>query len=303
MSRSKIFKALTILVTLLILYGIVSIWASYNYLTVREYEVESSKVSHELRIAVLADLHGHEFGRDNEKLVEKTLEQKPDLILIVGDILNGDAANSEVPCAVVRGLSRQVPVYFSFGNHEEAYMAKRSAGANAESEATLRAELEVAGAVVLDRQYVDLEFHGEQIRLGGMYDYAFGLDGNNTAESAPQEVKEFLEEFQDTERLKIMMAHRPDSFIFGNAAEVWDVDLIVSGHVHGGQVVLPFGNGLYGMDQGWFPKYVHGVYEKGNMQFFVTSGLGSGRQILPRVNNPPEIAVVAIQPEVLREEN
>ena len=113
--------------------------------------------------------------------------------------------------------------------------------------------------------------------------------------AAPEDVKNFLMDFQDTDRLKIMMAHRPDSFIFGDAASVWDVDLVVSGHDHGGQVVVPFAGGVFGGDQGYFPKYVHGMYEKERLHLFVSSGLGSANEPLPRVNNLPEVAVVEIE--------
>ena len=88
---------------------------------------------------------------------------------------------------------------------------------------------------------------------------------------------------------------RPDSFIFGDAASVWDVDLVVSGHDHGGQVVVPFAGGVFGGDQGYFPKYVHGMYEKERLHLFVSSGLGSANEPLPRVNNLPEVAVVEIE--------
>ena len=158
----------------------------------------------------------------------------------------------------------------------------------------LTEQLEESGAVVLDKEYTDLDVNGTQIRLGGMYDYAFGLNGNNDAAAAPDDTLNFLQDFQNTDRLKIMLAHRPDSFIFGDASKVWDVDLVISGHNHGGQVVLPFLGGLYGGDQGFFPEYIHGMYEKDNFQMFVTSGLGSDRQKLPRFNNPPEIAVLSI---------
>ena len=104
-----------------------------------------------------------------------------------------------------------------------------------------------------------------------------------------------LEEYVDTDRYLIMCAHRPESFYPLESTEQWKIDLILSGHLHGGQVILPFLGGLYGGDQGWFPEYVHGMYEKGNFQMFVTSGLGSNRQKLPRFNNPPEVAVLTIR--------
>lgn len=108
------------------------------------------------------------------------------------------------------------------------------------------------------------------------------------------ETETYLKAFQETDALKVMISHRPDSFVLGNAAEKWNIDLVVSGHDHGGQVVLPFVGGVYGGDQGWFPPYIHGVKKKGNLTVFVTSGLGSNRQKLPRFLNPPEIAVLTI---------
>ena len=94
-----------------------------------------------------------------------------------------------------------------------------------------------------------------------------------------------------------MISHRPDSFIFGNASEVWDINLIVSAHNHGGQVVIPFLGGFYGGDQGYMPKYTHGIYNKGKMKIAITSGLSSNRKKLPRFNNRPEVMIININGE------
>ena len=227
-------------------------------------------------------------GRDNEALAERIKGQSPDLILMDGDFLNADSDNADIPCDLIRRLIKTAPVYYALGNHELSYIE------NGHPE--LVDELQESGAVVLDKEYVDLEVRGTAIRLGGMYDYAFGLDGSNSAAAAPEDVKTFMEDFQDPERLKIMMSHRPDSFIFGDASSYWDVDLVISGHDHGGQVVIPFLGGIYGGDQGWFPEYVHGMYQKDEMHLFVTSGLGSHDQMLKRFNNFPEIAIIKIEP-------
>ena len=275
-----------IILLLLAAYILISLWVSVNFLTVREFTAEIG-ADHPVRTVVISDLHVHKFGEDNEKLAEKIREIDPDLIFIDGDMLNGESENAEVPVTLIRELKDTAPIYYALGNHEIDYME------NGHPELT--EELEAAGAVVLDKEYVDVEVDGIQIRLGGMYDYAFGLNGNNDASSAPDDTRSFLEDFQNTDRLKIMLAHRPDSFIFGDASKVWDVDLVISGHNHGGQVVLPFLGGLYGGDQGFFPEYVHGMYEKDNFQMLVTSGLGSDIQKLPRFNNPPEIAVLEIR--------
>ena len=287
--RVRRYKQIFISIALLLIVLILGeVWCSAHWLIVRNYEYQSEKLEpgQVLNVAVLSDLHDHEFGDENAKLVKKVKEQEPALILLVGDFLNEDSENEDVPCALIRQLEDVAPVYFSLGNHELSYME------NGHTE--LIRQLEAAGAIVLDEAYEDIEINGMQLRLGGLYDYAFALDGNDDAKNTPEPVKSFLEDYQNTDRLKLMMAHRPESFCFGNASSVWDVDLVISGHIHGGQVVLPVLGGLYGGDQEWFPEYVHGMYQKDNMDVFVTSGLGSYGQLLPRFHNRPEIAMIKI---------
>lgn len=288
MKKKRRSWLIAIIVFFLLIIGLgVSIYVSYHCLMVREYSYSSDgKISQDLKLVVLSDLHGHEFGEKNEKLIEKVIQQEPDLILLDGDFLNEDSEDSSVPVDLVRALCDIAPVYYALGNHEIAYME--------DGHPELMQELSEAGAVCLDLEYQDIQIKGEVIRLGAMYDYAFGLDGEDSVEAVDPEIRSFLEDYQDTDHLKIMMAHRPDSFIFGNASSVWDVDLVISGHDHGGQVVIPFLGGVFGGDQGYFPEYIHGMYQKDQMHIFVTSGLGSHGEILPRINNIPEIAVLHI---------
>ena len=92
------------------------------------------------------------------------------------------------------------------------------------------------------------------------------------------------------------MSHRPDSFIFGHAIDTWKIDLVVSGHAHGGQVRIPFVGGLYGADQGWFPKYVDGIHHfKAVKNMVITRGMGSDKEKLPRFDNIPEIVVIDLK--------
>lgn len=271
----------------LAVYILASLWISVNYIVVREYTADTGKSDTGFRAVVVSDLHDHRFGGDNEMLAEKIRETEPDIIIMDGDMLNAQSQDASVPIELIGLLKDTAPIYYALGNHELFYMEN--------GHPDLTEELESAGAAVLDKNYVDIEINGTQVRLGGLYDYAFGLNGNNDALAAPDDTLGFLQDFQHTDRLKIMLAHRPDSFIFGDASKVWDVDLVISGHNHGGQVVIPFLGGLYGGDQGWFPEYIHGMYQKDNILLFETSGLGSDKQKLPRFNNPPEIAVLTIK--------
>ena len=286
----KKLKVCLSIVTIIIVILLFETLISYTYLQTNEFTYASSKEKDSLTVLVIADLHDHEFAFGNTRLVEKIQAQHPDLILMAGDFLNANSEDAHVPIEFIENLGTDTPVYFSLGNHEIDYI---NAG-----HPELIEELEEAGAIVLEKEYKDIKINGTTLRIGGMYDYAFGAGPvDNEAALAEPEVKAFLEDFQNTDSLKIMMAHRPDSFIFGDASKAWDIDLVVSGHLHGGQVVVPFLGGLYGGDQGFFPEYIHGMYEKDDMNIFITSGLGSHTQLLPRFNNPPEIAVIHVGQE------
>ena len=280
-----------ILLRALALWTAAGVRQSYRDPVVRTWTVPVQHLSAPVRAVVMADLHNRDFGEDNRVLEELTADAEPDLILLDGDIVNADAADAGVAVSLALALKDIAPVYYAWGNHELDYL---SAGTS-----PLREELEAAGAAVLAREWTDLTVNGAALRLGGLYDYAFNMDDFNTCdpERMDPEIYDFLTAFQDTDRCRIMLSHRPDSFIFGEAAATWDVDLVISGHDHGGQVVLPLLGGVFGGDQGLFPAYVHGICEKDGLTLAITSGLGSQREVLPRFRNPPEIMVLDLIPE------
>lgn len=281
----KIIKILVIILFILILACLASIWVSYNWLTVTHFTVRSSKISEPFRIVLVSDLHEHQFGRDNEKLAEKIREQSPDLIIIDGDMINGDSENADTAVELVRALKEAAPVYYSFGNHEYSYM---EAG-----HGDLTEELEAAGAVVLNYQSIDIDVKGNPVRLGGLYEY--GFETGMQSEEENERAVPYLEEYADTDRYLIMCAHRPESFYPWDMADQWGIDLVLSGHLHGGQVIIPGVGGLYNSLDGFFPKFDYGQYKLGDSDMVITRGLGSNPKMLPRFNNPPEIAVVEVE--------
>ncbi|MBP8740097.1 MAG: hypothetical protein KBH48_06830, partial [Mediterraneibacter sp.] len=106
---------------------------------------------------------------------------------------------------------------------------------------------------------------------------------------------EFLKEMEDTERYKILLSHIPNTWMYYDTAATFDLDLIFTGHVHGGQAILPFVGGLYAPDMGYFPGRLSGVYEKGHTQVILSRGLGSNTEVIPRFNNIPEIVEVELK--------
>ena len=281
----KIIKILVIILFILILACLASIWVSYNWLTVSHFTVQSSKIFEPFRIVLISDLHEHQFGRGNEKLAEKIREQSPDLIIIDGDMINGDSENADTAVELVRALKETAPVYYSFGNHEYSYM---EAGHE-----DLTEELEAAGAVVLNYQSIDIDVKGNPVRLGGLYEY--GFETGMQSEEENERAVPYLEEYADTDRYLIMCAHRPESFYPWDMADQWGIDLVLSGHLHGGQVIIPGVGGLYNSLDGFFPKFDYGQYKLGDSDMVITRGLGSNPKMLPRFNNPPEIAVVEVK--------
>ena len=159
----------------------------------------------------------------------------------------------------------------------------------------LQDELEEAGAVVLNYQSIDLEVNGNPIRLGGLYEY--GFETSMQSEEENEKAVSYLEEYVDTDRYLIMCAHRPESFYPWDHADTWGIDLVLSGHLHGGQVIIPGLGGLYNPLDGFFAEYDYGQYKLGDSDMIITRGLGSNPKTLPRLNNPPEIAVVDVEPE------
>lgn len=305
--ESRLTKNKTVILLLIIL--LILIWfvgeilISYHWMKVNRYPVTVRNLPYTdtvtdagFKMVVLSDLHDHEFGKDNEQLIRRVKEQDPELIILDGDMLNEDSKSDRVPVRLVKGLAEIAPVYYALGNYELDYIgtAEGKKMQKHPEDSGLVKDLTDAGACVLEEGYRDVEIGGCKVRIGGMYEYAFALDGDNSAENLTGDVRDFLEEFQNTDRYKIMLCHRPDSFVFGDASDYWKIDLVISGHDHGGQVVIPFKGGLYGGDQGWFPPYVHGLYQTGRIRLFVTSGLSSEKQILLRWNNRPEIAVLNV---------
>ncbi len=283
----KVLKRVLVIFLILAVICAVDIWISYNVLTVSNFKVTSNKITASFRIVLISDLHDHQFGSDNEKLVEKIQEQYPDIIILDGDMINADSENDDVAVKLVCSLNGIAPVYYSYGNHEYGYI---EAGHD-----SLRKDLEAAGAVVLNYRNIDIEVNGNSIRLGGLYEY--GFEAGMQSEEENERAHSYLEEYADTERYLIMCAHRPDSFYPWNTADNWGLDLVLSGHLHGGQMIIPGVGGLYSQLEEFFPTYDYGQYKLGDSDMIITRGLGSNPKILPRFNNPPEIVVVNLNPE------
>lgn len=286
--RFKCRRILLVLIILLVTLGLDILW-SMTALQTTTYEFTSSKISEPVRFVFLSDLHCRNFGKHNQELCKCIADQEPDFIALVGDIINRSSTKNEIDevCSFIKDLTKIAPVYYSLGNHEEQYISTNG-------DEVLQ-QIESASAILLNDTYIDVDVHGQSLRLGGMIKLAY-----LAVEKEEDEANIFLDNFCNTDRLKIMLNHRPEGFYFGDACQVWSVDFILSGHTHGGLIRLPFIGGLYAPIQGAFPEVYYGEYKFENNLMVITSGL-AGHGMIPRINNPPEIVVIDLVPETTQE--
>ena len=265
----------------------ISLYTSAYLLTITTYYLPATNFSTSLRILQLTDLHNSEFGKDNSRLVSAVRAQSPDLILLTGDLLNSNEQRTDIATNLITQLCDIAPVYCSNGNHEIEY--QENYGVDVDE---LYRE---AGAVVLEKEYQDIIVNDQKIRLGGIYGYCLPGKYLETGE-ADQEECAFLKDFQNTDLPTILMCHMPVCWMINGSLDAWDVDYVFAGHVHGGEVILPFIGGLYGPDLGWLPGKMEGVFTSENKEktLILSRGLGTSERI-PRFNNIPEIMVVDIQ--------
>ena len=285
MKRTKLI--ITGVLVLVVSVILLSLLLSSEGLTVTRYRLPCEGLDRPVRIVQLSDLHNSEFGEGNARLIRRVRQQKPDLIFLTGDMLNYDEKSTDIDENLIRCLSEIAPVYASYGNHEithEKIFTEDLHGMYSE-----------AGAVLLESDWADVEVNGQALRIGGIYGYCVPADAPYTWE-AESGVAVFMNEYQETDRIKILLCHIPHAWMKKNTLDYWDVDFVFAGHFHGGQIRIPLIGGLYAPDRGWFPGKCAGLYVGGDSAncLVLSRGLGGGTGRFPRFNNIPEIVVVEL---------
>ena len=276
----KIRKRTAVVSILFVLIVLLTIWIAWGNtaLELNSHRITSDKLPSAFdgfKIAQVSDLHNTEIGENNEKLLSMLTEATPDIIVITGDLL--DLRNTKIDIAL--SFSEQAvkiaPCYYITGNHE-AYVDEYE---------EFKDSLIELGVVVLDDTKTEIELSGEKITLVGVGDPSFSWTDNETL------INDKLSELiSEQDGYTILLSHRPELF------EIYvkhNVDLVFSGHAHGGQFRIPFVGGVIAPNQGLFPKYDAGIYTEGETTMVVSRGIGNS--IIPfRVNNRPEVVLVEL---------
>ena len=267
------------------------IWQN-NDLTVSRSQVVSGRIPAEFdgyTIVQVSDLHNKEFGRGQRRIVSKIVEQNPDIIVITGDMI--DSRNTDVETALdfAQKAVGVAPCYYVPGNHENRIP---------EAYEQLKAGLKECGVTILENEAADLEQNGTAITLMGVLDPIFNVgktdEAGNILEDERTVMEVQLENLDSLNRFTILLSHRPEMLdVYAEAG----LDLVFTGHAHGGQWRLPGLGGIIAPGQGFFPEYTEGSHTEGDTTMYVSRGLGNS--LMPiRIFNRPELVVVELCREI-----
>ena len=272
---------LIVFVLVILCLGIWTLWGNIA-LEVNEYEIVSDRIPEAFagfRIAQVSDLHNKDFGEGYGQLLTLLSEINPDIIVVTGDLIDSRQTDLDVALEFAWQAGKIARVYYVSGNHE----------ARVPEYEDLKTGLVKAGVVILENQKVQITREGESITLMGIddpsfqEDYLFG-DSESVARQAIEDLQ------NESDGYTILLSHRPELFDLFVETEM---DLVFSGHAHGGQFRLPFIGGLVAPNQGFFPKYDAGQFTEENTTMIVSRGVGNS--IIPiRFNNRPEIIVATL---------
>lgn len=269
-NRKKYIKSAIVLLIVIALLLFCNFQNKHLETTHYTYEAEQLGVDLDgYRIVQISDLHNAKFGKNNQKLVDRIRECAPDMIVLTGDLVDSNHTNVDRAVQFVNEIVKICPVYYVTGNHE--YWLDTSEYEN------LMDGVASAGVIILDNQVVEISRWDAKFRL-------VGLDDKSLADGTLEAL------LSDEKELTVVLAHEPQYFARYAGT---GVDLVLSGHAHGGQFRLPFVGGIVAPDQGFLPEYTAGEYYMNGTEMIVSRGLGNS--VIPvRLFNYPEIVCVEL---------
>lgn len=259
----------------LIILIVLCVFAFRTDINVIEYSLKNQKISNNIKVAVVSDLHSCDYGDNQKELIHKINKAKPDIILMPGDIVD-DVLPIEKTKEFLSVITKQYPCFYTSGNHEVW----------SNDIDNIKLMMKDFGVKILEGTNSTISINGNTLNILGVDDPEIGY--NNFLE----QIKQCNLNTNNT-NFSILLSHRPELI---DVYEQYNFDLIVSGHAHGGQWRIPFIlNGLLAPNQGFFPKYAGGKYNFNNFILIVSRGLAKESTRVPRVFNRPEIVIINIE--------
>ncbi len=238
------------------------------------YQIRSEKVDDNLdgfTIVLLSDLHNKGFLAGQHRLIQAVGDCNPDIICITGDMINSNNGNHDNLFNLLQSVKDIAPVYYVLGNAE-----MEIGNSHPEKLQQLFQMLEGLNVTILTNDETVISYNGSAITLMG---------------ATWHEEENLFKHSQNLKNFTIYLNHYPYALW---TASNYDVDLILSGHTHGGEIQLPFLGGLYVPDLGFFPEMDCGHFEQNGTQLIISSGLSSNG-FPKRVNNLPEVVQIMLK--------
>ncbi len=283
MNNKKIILGIVIAIILVCLFC----WWSNNGLQITEIKYINSDIPQdfdEYRIIHLSDLHNKEFGENQERLVHKIEDANGDIIIMTGDMVDNFQDDIAPTIKLIEECVKIAPCYFVSGNHE----------VDRQHFEDFKRNIENIGVNVLDSKIAEITVGSATIDLMGLKDANFiSVDEYGDGDPIKRDLDKLV---KGNSNFKILLAHRPEYFEWYNKVYP-NIDLVFSGHAHGGQFRIPFINqGFIAPGQGIFPQLTEGITTKNSTSIVVSRGLGNSRIPL-RIFNRPEIVIVTLTRE------
>ena len=270
-------KIIVFLITAALIW--IFIWGSNNWIQTTEYTISSEKLPEAFdgkKIVQVSDLHNAMFGKDQKSLIEKVEKAEPDAIFITGDLIDSERYDLDTALILVDALVEMSDVYFVTGNHEVAVNKLED----------IKAALVERGVIYLENEAVEWEVDGEVLQIAGIHDPLMDMYYRDE-----EYTRDAIATASLTDDFTLLLAHRPEQIAVYADNEI---DVVFSGHAHGGQVRIPGLGGLFAPGQGWFPRMTEGIFENRETQLVLSRGLGNSGFPL-RILNLPEIVSVTLE--------
>ena len=295
------------------------IYRELHHFRVTHYTIESQKFkgfSRDLNLIFLSDLHNRVYGEKNEPLLQAIRNEKPDLILIGGDMLVGkEDASYDIALDFTSQLPQIAPVLYATGNHEQRMRENESEAKNDEdtetgnheqrmrenpeiyqaSYADYRQQLKDRGVLFLENGSCRIEAGTVLLEISGVELPSASYKKLKKLPIRASDIAEYLHKdsvsVTEDSVYRILLAHNP---AYMNAYKGWGADLILSGHLHGGVMRLPGIGGVITPQAFLFPKYSGEMTKEGEQTIIVSRGLGT-HTINIRLFNQPEVVSICLK--------
>lgn len=285
MKKSWLFKAFGFVVAFVSL----DILYDTTHFVVKRYELNSTKIKSPYHFVVLSDLHDKAFGHQNKKLLAAIDKIKPEAVYIAGDMITAlPGRQFDDTIAFLKSLSEKYPVYYGSGNHEYRMRINTEKYGNMSSEY----EEKIRNMGIVRLYTGSTVSHRKDVKVYGLeIDRMYYRKWKMPKMPVDYTLQKIGKAEQDC--FTILLAHNPE--FFDNYAKS-GVDLVLSGHVHGGVAKIPFFGGVISPKFRLFPKYDGGLFVKNKTTMILSRGLGC-HTIPVRFLNPGELIEVFVSPE------